>query len=66
MGYVEDLRKIVGHRPLIFVGAATIIVDDAGRLLLQQRTFPRGVWGDSRRINGTGRIDRGCGTQRSI
>jgi hypothetical protein len=31
MGYIEDLREIVGHRPLIFVGAVTVIVDEMGR-----------------------------------
>ena len=45
MGYIEDLREIVGHRPLIFVGAVTIIIDEMGRLLLQQRKFPHGAWG---------------------
>ncbi|MCF6409118.1 NUDIX hydrolase [Pseudalkalibacillus salsuginis] len=45
MGYVEDLREIVGHRPLIFVGSVTVIVDNTGRLLLQQRKFPNGAWG---------------------
>lgn len=45
MGYIEDLRAVVGHRPLIFVGAVTIIVDEKGRLLLQQRMFPHGAWG---------------------
>ncbi len=45
LGYVEELRKIVGHRPLIFVGAVTIIVDECGRILLQQRKFPSGTWG---------------------
>jgi 8-oxo-dGTP pyrophosphatase MutT (NUDIX family) len=45
MGYIEDLREIVGHRPLIFVGSVTVIVDDLGRLLLQQRKFPNGTWG---------------------
>lgn len=45
MGYIEDLREIVGHRPLILVGSVTIIVDDMGRLLLQQRRFPKGAWG---------------------
>ena len=45
MGYIEDLRQIVGHRPLIFVGSVTIVIDEMGRLLLQQRTFPNGVWG---------------------
>lgn len=45
MGYIEDLRKIVGQRPLIFVGAVTIIIDEMGRLLMQQRKFPHGYWG---------------------
>jgi ADP-ribose pyrophosphatase YjhB (NUDIX family) len=45
MGYIEELRSIVGHRPLIFVGAVVIIVDEQGRLLLQQRKSPHGVWG---------------------
>ncbi|GAA0371106.1 NUDIX hydrolase [Bacillus horti] len=45
MGYVEALRKLVGHRPLIFVGAVVIIVDEQGRLLLQQRRVPYGKWG---------------------
>lgn len=45
MGYIQELREIVGHRPLIFVGSVTIIVDHLGRLLLQQRKFPYGAWG---------------------
>lgn len=45
MGYIEDPREVVGHRPLIFVGSVTVIVDEMGRLLLQQRTFPHGAWG---------------------
>ncbi|MGM8215433.1 NUDIX hydrolase [Bacillaceae bacterium W0354] len=45
MGYVEDLRKIVGHRPLIFVGAVCIILDEQHRILLQERKFPKGRWG---------------------
>ncbi|WP_096187753.1 NUDIX hydrolase [Evansella halocellulosilytica] len=45
MGYVEDLRKIVGHRPLILVGAVVVVVDEHGRILLQQRKYPKGTWG---------------------
>ncbi|SEN49969.1 ADP-ribose pyrophosphatase YjhB, NUDIX family [Mesobacillus persicus] len=45
MGYVEDLRKIVGHRPLILVGAVTVLVDESGRILLEQRRFPKESWG---------------------
>ncbi|WP_026905840.1 NUDIX hydrolase [Paucisalibacillus globulus] len=45
MGYIEELRKLVGQRPLIFVGAVAVITDNEGRILLQQRRFPNGVWG---------------------
>lgn len=43
MGYIEDLRNIVGTRPLILVGATVGVIDDQGRLLLQLR--PNGMWG---------------------
>ncbi|WP_060210141.1 NUDIX hydrolase [Sporosarcina koreensis] len=45
MGYIEELRKLVGHRPLIFVGSVVVVVDEQGRILLQQRKFPEGAWG---------------------
>lgn len=45
LGYVEDLRKIVGHRPLILPGAVVFIIDELGRILLQQRKHPQGSWG---------------------
>ncbi|GEN53088.1 NUDIX hydrolase [Halobacillus faecis] len=45
MGYVEDLRAIIGHRPIILVGSVVIIIDEKGRILLQERTSPQGVWG---------------------
>ncbi|RXJ00284.1 NUDIX domain-containing protein [Anaerobacillus alkaliphilus] len=45
MGYIEELRQLVGHRPLIFVGSVVVIFDEKGRVLLQQRRFPNGVWG---------------------
>ena len=38
MGYIMDLRKFVGHRPLIQVGASVMIEDGQGRILLQLRT----------------------------
>lgn len=38
MGYIMDLRAYVGHRPLIQVGAAVLVEDREGRLLLQRRT----------------------------
>lgn len=46
MGYVEDLRKIVGHIPLILVGAVVIITNDNNQILLQKRMHhPVGRYG---------------------
>ena len=44
MGYIEELRALVGHRPLILCGAIVIIEDEKGRILLQERRFPKGKW----------------------
>ena len=38
MDYLLELRKLVGHRPLLMVGAATLIVDEQNRLLLLHRS----------------------------
>lgn len=35
--YIMDLRKMVGHRPLLQVGASVIVVDSRNRILLQLR-----------------------------
>lgn len=35
--YIMDLRKIVGHRPLLQVGASVIVEDEDNRILLQLR-----------------------------
>ncbi|MGE1026938.1 NUDIX hydrolase [Bacillus sp. GMs2/2] len=45
MDYVTGLRKIVGHRPLILVGAVVILIDEENRILLQKRKEPNGLWG---------------------
>lgn len=45
MSYVEDLRKIVGHHPLILVGAVVIIIDTENRILLQKRRTPANTYG---------------------
>ena len=36
--YIMDLRAIVGHRPLLQVGASVIVEDSEGRILLQLRS----------------------------
>lgn len=45
MGYIEDLRKLVGSRPLILVGAVAIIIDEEGKILLEKRNYPKNYWG---------------------
>ena len=42
--YIMDLRKIVGHRPLLQVGASVIVEDKEGRILLQLRSDNQ-CWG---------------------
>lgn len=36
--YIMDLRAVVGHRPLLQVGASVIVVDSDHRILLQLRS----------------------------
>lgn len=35
--YIMDLRKLVGHRPLLQVGASVIVENERGEVLLQKR-----------------------------
>ena len=44
MGYMMELRKLVGSRPLIMAGACVIVRNERGQLLLQKRT-DSGDWG---------------------
>lgn len=44
MGYIQKLRELVGHRPLIMPGANMIVVDKNNRLLLQLRSDNK-CWG---------------------
>jgi len=37
MGYVSELRSLIGHRPLVIAGAAVLIFDRHENLLLQLR-----------------------------
>lgn len=43
MGYVENLRKIVGNQPLNLVGVAVAVINENGDLLLQRRNDDQ--WG---------------------
>lgn len=38
MGYIMDLRKHIGHDPLIGVGATTLVFNDKNELLMNLRT----------------------------
>ncbi len=38
MPYIQELRALVGHRPLILVGALVMVFDESHNLLLQHRT----------------------------
>ena len=45
MGYIEDLRKIIGNRLIILNGSVVIIINEQGNILMQQRKYPYGKWG---------------------
>ncbi|MBQ8568869.1 MAG: NUDIX domain-containing protein [Oscillospiraceae bacterium] len=44
MGYINELRKKVGHEPLLHTCASVIVVNDNNELLMQKRT-DNGLWG---------------------
>ena len=44
MDYILQLRQYIGHRPLLMVGAAILVVDAQNRLLLLKRS-DSGRWG---------------------
>lgn len=43
MGYIEEMRRLVGNRPLILVGAHVIIINEKNELLLQLRS-EKNIW----------------------
>ena len=44
MGYIMDLRKIVGHRPLLMPASSVLVINDRNQILLQHRR-DNGYWG---------------------
>ena len=44
MNYIQSLRQYFGHRPILMVGAAVLIVNHENRLLLLERSDSR-CWG---------------------
>ena len=44
MDYILQLRQYIGHRPILLVGAAILVLDEQNRLLLMRRS-DIGCWG---------------------
>jgi len=44
MGYIQDIRKLVGTRPIIMVGTSTVVLNKENEILLQRRA-DSGDWG---------------------
>ena len=44
MGYVDELRAVIGHRPILMPGIRAVIRDERGAVLLQLRSDFR-IWG---------------------
>jgi ADP-ribose pyrophosphatase YjhB (NUDIX family) len=44
MDYILQLRQYIGHRPILMVGAAILVLDDENRVLLMKRS-DSGCWG---------------------
>lgn len=42
--YIKDLRRLIGHRPLILVGSTIIVINDKKEILLQHRSDTK-EWG---------------------
>lgn len=45
MGYIKELRKLVGKRPLLVCACGCLIYDELGRVLLERRADD-GLWGN--------------------
>ncbi|MCL2405759.1 MAG: NUDIX domain-containing protein [Defluviitaleaceae bacterium] len=45
MGYIQELRELIDHKRIILPGCIAAIRNKKGQLLMQQRTYPHGVWG---------------------
>jgi 8-oxo-dGTP pyrophosphatase MutT (NUDIX family) len=44
MDYLLQLRQFIGHRPILMVGAAILVLDEQNRLLMLKRS-DSGCWG---------------------
>lgn len=55
MGYIQDLRKVIGTQPIIMVGACVIVRNAEDQILFQQRadTFDWGLPGGAMELGET-------------
>ena len=44
MDYILQLRQYIGHRPILMVGAAILVLNEQNRLLMMKRS-DNGCWG---------------------
>ena len=44
MDYIQQLRQLIGHRPILMLGAVTLILNEDNHLLMMKRT-DSGYWG---------------------
>ncbi len=44
MGYIQELRSLIGTRPIIMAGVSVIVINDKNQILLQKRS-DTGDWG---------------------
>ena len=42
--YIKEMRKLIGHKPLMIVGCGALIENEKGEILLQQKT-DSSMWG---------------------
>jgi len=45
MGYIEDIRAIIGNMRIMLPGCCVFIRNSQRQILMQQRTYPYGKWG---------------------
>ena len=45
MGYVEELRALIGHKCINLCGSVVVLQNEKGQILMQQRVYPTGKWG---------------------
>lgn len=43
-GYIQEMRRLIGSRPMVIVGSTVLVENEEGRLLFQFRTDTR-EWG---------------------